>query len=358
MPLVEFSDNGLYCPQGQFYIDPWKPVDKALITHAHSDHARGGSQSYLCHRFTKPLLQLRLGDNSYQTVEWGESVFINGLKISFHPAGHVIGSSQIRLEYNGEVWVVSGDYKLTDDGLSGQFEVVPCNTFITESTFGLPVYKWKSPGQINNDIQNWIIKNKEQEKTSVIIAYSLGKAQRVIRAIAEVADKIFVHGAVYNVHQTLVNAGWKLPEVYRITTETSKEELAASVVVAPPSADGSSWMKRFPNHVTGVCSGWMQVRGHARRRNVDAGFAMSDHADWPGLLQAVKATGAEKVFVTHGFQATFSRYLNESGIEAAEVKTEYGSPPNLPPAGGEAFEDDVAPLNLPPVGGETYEDDE
>jgi putative mRNA 3-end processing factor len=325
MPLIEFSDKGLFCPQGQFYIDPWKPVNKALVTHGHSDHARWGSQSYLCHRFTKPILQLRLGDNPYQTVEWGETIFMNGVKISFHPAGHVIGSSQIRLEYNGEVWVVSGDYKVVNDGLSGQFEAVPCNTFITESTFGLPIYKWKSPEQINQEIKNWIVKNGADKKTSVITAYSLGKAQRVIQAIAEVTEKIYVHGAIYNVHETLIKAGWKLPEVHRITYDTPKDELAGSVVVAPPSADGSSWMKRFPSPVVGVCSGWMQVRGNARRRNVDAGFAMSDHADWPGLLQAVKATGAEKVFVTHGFQATFSRYLNELGIESGEVKTEYGN---------------------------------
>ncbi|MCW3080855.1 ligase-associated DNA damage response exonuclease [Segetibacter sp.] len=325
MPLIEFSDKGLCCPQGQFYIDPWKPVDKALITHGHSDHARWGSQSYLCHRYTKPILQLRLGDNAYQTVEWGETIFMNGVKISFHPAGHVIGSSQIRLEYKGEVWVVSGDYKVVNDGLSGQFEAVPCNTFITESTFGLPIYKWKSPEQINKDIQIWIQKNTADKKTSVITAYSLGKAQRVIQAIAEVTEKIYVHGAIFNIHETLVKAGWKLPQVHRITHDTAKVELAGSVVVAPPSADGSSWMKRFPDPVVGVCSGWMQVRGNARRRNVDAGFVMSDHADWPGLLQAVKATGAEKVFVTHGFQATFSRYLNELGIEAGEVKTEYGN---------------------------------
>lgn len=325
MPLIEFSDKGLCCPQGNFYIDPWKAVDKALITHAHSDHARWGSQSYLCHSYTKPLLQLRLGSNPYQTVEWGESLFLNGVKVSFHPAGHVIGSSQIRLEYKGEVWVVSGDYKVVNDGFSGQFEPVTCNTFITEFTFGLPIYKWKSPEQINKDIQHWILKNQSAGKTSVVIAYSLGKAQRVIRAIAEVAKNIYVHGAIFNVHETLLNAGWELPAVKRVTHETTKEELAGGVVVAPPSADGSAWMKRFSNYSVGVCSGWMQVRGNARRRNVDAGFVMSDHADWPGLLEAVKATGAEKVFVTHGFQAVFSRYLNENGIEAAEVKTEYGN---------------------------------
>jgi len=331
MSLIEFSDKGLCCPQGGFYIDPWKPVDKALITHAHSDHARSGSKYYLCHRYTTPLLQLRLGAHPFQSVEWGETVFMNGVKVSFHPAGHVIGSSQIRLEYNGEVWVVSGDYKLANDGLSGQFEVVPCNTFITESTFGLPIYKWKSPANINHDMQNWVQKNKALQKTSVFIAYSLGKAQRVIQAVSETTDRIFVHGAVYNVHQALLQAGWKLPVVYRVSDTTSKEELAGSVVVAPPSADGSGWMKRFPNHVVGVCSGWMQVRGNARRRNVDAGFTMSDHADWPGLLEAVKTTGAEKVYVTHGFQAAFSRYLTELGIEAAEVKTEYGNDEEISP---------------------------
>ena len=331
MALIEFTEKGLCCPQGKFYIDPWKPVNKALITHAHSDHAKWGSQSYLCHTYSKPVLQLRLGDNHYETVDWDENVFINEVKVSFHPAGHVIGSSQIRIEYKGEVWVVSGDYKVVDDGLSGQFQPIRCHTFITESTFGLPIYKWKPPEQINQDLQNWILKNQADGKTSVVLAYSLGKAQRVIRATAEVTQNIFVHGAIYNIHETLLHAGWDLPAVKRVTNETTKEELSGSVVVAPPGADASNWMKRFTPYSVGVCSGWMQVRGNARRRNVDAGFAMSDHADWPGLLQAVKATGAEKVFVTHGFQSAFSRYLGENGIEAAEVKTEYGNDEDIMP---------------------------
>jgi putative mRNA 3-end processing factor len=332
MALIEFTNKGLCCPQGGFYIDPWKPVDKALITHAHSDHAHYGSTSYLCHSYSKPLLQLRLGhQGNYQTIEWGEQILMNGVTVSFHPAGHVIGSSQIRLEYQGEVWVASGDYKVVNDGISGQFEPVKCNTFITESTFGLPIYKWRSQEQIHNDIQRWIQHNQAEGKTSVMIAYSLGKAQRALTAIAQVTDKIYVHGAIFNVHETLVNAGWQLPHVKRITPETTKEELKGSVVIAPPSADGTPWMKRFSPYSVGVCSGWMQVRGNARRRNVDAGFVMSDHADWPGLLEAVQATGAQKVFVTHGFQAVFSRYLNEIGIEAAEVKTEYGNDEEEPP---------------------------
>jgi len=334
MSLIEFTDKGVYCPKGNFYIDPWCPVDKAVITHAHSDHARFGSQSYLCHTDSKPILQLRLGPNNYQTTTWGETIFVNGIRVSLHPAGHVIGSSQIRVEDNGEVWVVSGDYKVVNDGLSGMFEPVACNTFITESTFGLPIYNWKPQEEIYNNIGKWINNNQADGRTSVIIAYSLGKAQRVLQAIEKATDKIFVHGAIWNVHETLVNAGWNLPAVKRITFETSKEELKGSVVIAPPSADGTPWMKKFSPYSVGVCSGWMQVRGHARRRNVDAGFAMSDHADWKGLLQAVKATGAEMVYATHGFTATFSRYLNDIGIEAGEVKTEFGNdeeeaPPNI-----------------------------
>lgn len=324
MNLIEFTDKGLFCRHGNFYIDPWKPVERAVITHAHSDHARVGSNFYLCHTLTKPLLQLRLGDNNYQSVEWNESVFMNGVKISLHPAGHIIGSSQIRVEYNGEVWVVSGDYKTENDGLSGSFEPVKCDTFITESTFGLPIYNWKPQQEIFSDIQNWIIKNKEVGKTSVLIAYSLGKAQRILSCIADITSNIFVHGAVWNVHQALINAGVQLPEVKRVMPDMPKETFKQSVIIAPQSAEGSSWMKRFVPYEVGICSGWMMVRGNVRRSNADKGFALSDHADWNGLLTAVKATGATKVYATHGFQSAFSRYLNENGIEAAEVKTEFG----------------------------------
>jgi putative mRNA 3-end processing factor len=324
MQLIEFTDSGLYCRAGNFYIDPWRPVDKAIITHAHSDHAKSGNKSYLCHHHTAPLLKLRLGDVSIQSIEWNEPVQINNVKVSLHPAGHIIGSSQVRVEYNNEVWVASGDYKTENDGISGEFEPVRCNTFISESTFGLPIYNWKSQPEIFSNIQQWIKENQEAGKISIIIGYSLGKAQRVLQCVAEVTDKIFVHGAIWNIHQALLNAGWNLPAVQWVTPATPKEDLKNAVVIAPPGAEGSPWMKRFTPYNTGVCSGWMQVRGNVRRSNADAGFALSDHADWNGLLQAVKATQAEKVFVTHGFQAAFSRYLNENGISSAEVKTEYG----------------------------------
>jgi putative mRNA 3-end processing factor len=246
------------------------------------------------------------------------------VRVSLHPAGHIIGSSQIRVEHEGEVWVVSGDYKLEADGLSGQFEPVKCHTFITESTFGLPIYNWKPQEEIFSNIQSWITKNKSEGKTSILIAYSLGKAQRLLPCVAAVTDTILVHGAVYNVHQSIANSGWNLPQVERVTPETPKEALKGAVVIAPSSAEGTPWLKKFAPYAIGICSGWMQVRGNTRRKNADAGFALSDHADWNGLLAAVKATEAEKVFVTHGFQHAFSRYLNEQGIAAEEVKTEYG----------------------------------
>ncbi len=331
MPLIEFTDKGLYCRAGDFFIDPWKPVDKAVITHAHSDHARWGSKHYLCHHYSKPLLQLRLGPNSYQSIDWNEPVRMNDVRVSLHPAGHMIGSSQVRVELNGEVWVISGDYKTENDGISGEFEPVRCNTFVTESTFGLPIYNWRSQFAIFSSIQKWIIDNRALGKTSVLIAYSLGKAQRVMKAIKEVSDSVMVHGAIWNAHKALVEAQLpsynttEFPSVERIVPETPKEKLSGAVIIAPPSADGTAWIKKFNPYSLGICSGWMQVRGHVRRRNADAGFVLSDHADWKGLLHSIKATEAEKVFVTHGFQAAFSRYLNENGTVAAEVKTEFGT---------------------------------
>lgn len=324
MPLIEFTDKGLFCPAGNFYIDPWKPVDKAIITHAHSDHAKWGSKNYLCHSFTKPILQLRLGDNNYQTAAWGEDILMNGVNVSFHPAGHIIGSSQVRVEYNGEIWVFTGDFKIEDDGLSGAFEPVKCNVFITESTFGLPIYKWKKQSIIYNDIQNWVRSNQQAGKASVIIAYSLGKAQRVIEAVSAVTNDIYAHGAVYNMQQALIEAGHSLHSVKRVENDIPKSAYRNAVIIAPSGAEGSPWIKRFNPFSLAICSGWMQVRGNARRKNADRGFVLSDHADWDGLISAVKETGAEKVFVTHGFQAAFSKYLDENGIPAAEVKTAYG----------------------------------
>lgn len=321
--LLSFTDKGIYCNIGKFYIDPWVGVDYAVITHAHSDHAKWGSKYYLSHKHSEPLLRFRLGqDITLQTLDYGQTVFINGVKVSLHPAGHIIGSSQVRVEYNGEVWVASGDYKTEDDGLSTAIEIVPCHVFITESTFGLPVYRWKKQQQIFESINQWWLKNQQAGKTSILFGYSLGKAQRILQSLDKSIGNIYAHTAVYNIQHALHQNGLPVYNVEQWTYNTPKDPKV--MIVAPPSAAGSLWLKRFEPYATGVCSGWMQVRGLQRRGNADAGFALSDHADWNGLNEVIKATGAQKVYVTHGYQSTFVRYLNETGIPAEEVITQYG----------------------------------
>lgn len=325
MDVLQFTDKGIYCPAGDFYIDPWKPVQRAVITHAHSDHASWGHQHYLCQHHSVPLLKLRLGaDIRVQGVSFGETLRYNGVTVSLHTAGHIIGSAQVRVQQENEVWVASGDYKLENDGLSGQFEPVPCHTFITECTFGLPIYNWQPQDIIFSNIRQWIYENQQAGKNSVLVAYSLGKAQRLLYNLKDTVSRLLVHGAIDTAHQVLLENGWPLPPVQKITPDTPKSDLKDSLIIAPPSAVDSVWMRRFQPYALGVCSGWMQVRGHMRRRNADAGFALSDHADWAGLLEAVKATGAEKVFTTHGFSSAFARYLQENGVEAKEVPTAYG----------------------------------
>ncbi len=322
--LISFTDKGLYCEKGNFYIDPWKPVETAVITHAHSDHARSGHKKYLCHNHSRSLLRSRLGENDYQSVRWNEPIMRNGVRVSLHPAGHMIGSAQVRVEYKGEVWVVSGDYKTEDDGLSGAFEPVRCNTFITESTFALPVYRWKPQELIYDEMRDWVIRNQAEGFSSVFQAYSLGKAQRIIDALRNFEGKIFVHGAVWQIQQALLEDGWMFPNVARITSDIPADIRKGSIFITPGSIEQTSLEKLVGPYRSAACSGWMQVRGNRRRGNNDIGFVLSDHADWNGLLSAIEATGAEKVFVTHGFQSVLSRYLNEKGISADEVKTHFG----------------------------------
>ncbi len=322
--MIEFTKEGLYCPQANLYIDPWKPVDKAIITHAHSDHARVGMRHYLAHTLSEHVLRHRLGqDISLETLDYHQTIHINGVAISLHPAGHIIGSAQVRLAYKGEVWVVSGDYKLEDDHISTPFEAVPCHTFITESTFGLPIYHWKPQDMIINEINAWWRKNQEEAKCSVLSAYSLGKAQRIIGNIDAQTGPILVHGAIANIHDALQANGIRLPKVERITQQTSKDTIRQSLVVAPSSALNSPWIRKLRPLSTGIASGWMNIRGARRRRAADRGFVLSDHADWPGLNQAISATGAERVYVTHGYTASFSRWLREQGKESYEVETLY-----------------------------------
>ncbi|MBB2148744.1 ligase-associated DNA damage response exonuclease [Pedobacter gandavensis] len=325
MALIKFTSKGIYCPKGDFYIDPWKPVHLAVTTHGHADHVKTGNQAYLCHELTKPILLQRLGlDLKIQTLAYGEQLQINGVNVSLFPAGHVIGSAQVRLAYKGEIYVVSGDYKVVYDGISTAFEPVKCHTFVSESTFGLPIYNWLPQQQVFDQISNWLSENWLQKKTSILTAYSLGKAQRLIKGLSGTGRKLYVHSAIANLNEAFIKAGVDLPETIRISPEISKSELQEGIVIVPPAVAEGRWIKSLMHPVTGVCSGWMQVRAARRWRGSDAGFALSDHADWPGLLSAIQATEAEKVYVTHGYTAIFAKYLNEIGIAAEEVKTQYG----------------------------------
>ncbi|WP_082621396.1 ligase-associated DNA damage response exonuclease [Bordetella sp. N] len=323
MDLIVARPEGLYCPPGDFYIDPWRPVDRAVITHAHSDHARSGSRHYLAARGGETVLRGRLGDINLQTLAYGEAVHHNGVRISLHPAGHVLGSAQVRVEHKGEVWVASGDYKLGDDPTCEPFEPVPCQVFITESTFGLPIYRWQTGAVLAGQINAWWAENAAAGRASVLYCYAFGKAQRVLCGLDPSIGPIVVHGAVENVNRGYRAAGVVLPPVLRVD-EADAGALRRVLVLAPPSARGTGWLRRFGDHADAFASGWMQVRGARRRRGVDRGFVLSDHADWPGLQTAIGACGASRVIVTHGQVAVLVRWLNEVGITAQSFETAYG----------------------------------
>jgi putative mRNA 3-end processing factor len=329
--LIELTDDGLYCRAGGFHIDPWRPVDRAVVTHAHSDHARWGSKSYLVAAPGERLFRTRLGDVALDTLPYGEAVERHGVRVSFHPAGHVLGSAQVRVEQRGEVWVVSGDYKLDPDPTCRPFEPVRCHTFLTESTFGLPVYRWEPPAALFAQVNSWWKANRDAGKASIVYAYSLGKAQRVMAGVDSTIGPIFTHGATEKVTQAYRDSGLSLPPTTAVgeAARGGKKQWAGALVIAPPSADGSPWVKKFEPASAAVASGWMMVRGARRRRAVDRGFVLSDHADWPGLLTAVKATGAERVLATHGFAAVLARYLRDNGTDADVVVTRYGDEDEL-----------------------------
>jgi putative mRNA 3-end processing factor len=323
--LLKFTSKGIYCIPGKFYIDPWKPVDLAVITHGHADHARSGMKKYLCHHFTKPILHSRIGKEiECQSVEYGEVLNINGVKVSLHPAGHIIGSAQIRMEYKGYVSVVSGDYKIQNDGISTPFESVQCNEFVSESTFGLPIYNWLTVEEQEKQMRNWVEQNKSNGKTSVFIGYSLGKSQRIMKAL-DGLDELHVHYSIAKLNEAYESVGIQLPNYKTVDLREDKKHLDGKIVILPPALIDNPAMKKIPNLAYAICSGWMQIRGARRWRSADAGFAVSDHADWPGLISAIKATEAEKVHITHGQTAVFSKYLTEIGISADEIKTEYGN---------------------------------
>lgn len=321
--VLTVRPEGIYCPEGDFYIDPWRPVPRALITHAHADHARPGHGAYLATESTAPVMRHRLGDISCQTIPYGETLMQNNARVSFHPAGHVPGSAQIRVEVDGEVWVVSGDYKTTNDGLSEPFEPVRCHTFITECTFGLPVFRWTPEAQLRADINAWWAACAADGKTAVLGAYALGKAQRLMVGLDTSIGPILTHGAVEATNRVLRAQGIPLPDTVQASIDVTAKTHPGALLIAPPSALGSKAFKRFGPVSEAFASGWMALRGVRRRRGLSKGFVVSDHADWAGLLSAITATGATRVLATHGYTGAFARYLGEKGWDAGVLETEF-----------------------------------
>ncbi|MEP6825843.1 MAG: ligase-associated DNA damage response exonuclease [Ramlibacter sp.] len=325
--LVVQRPEGLYCPQGDFYIDPWRAVPRAIITHAHADHARTGHGHYLAAAPAEGVLRARLGTIDLQTLPYGERIVHHGVGVSLHPAGHVLGSAQVRLEHGGQVWVASGDYKVAPDRTCAPFEPVRCDVFITESTFGLPIYRWPHDDEVFAGINAWWASNAEAGRASVLCCYSFGKAQRALSGVDPSIGSIVVHGAVEPLNRAYRAEGVALPLTRLVTEVTDKADLRRALVVCPPGAAASTWLRRFGECSTAFASGWMQLRGARRRGGYDRGFVLSDHADWPGLMGAIGATGAQRVIVTHGSIPVMVRYLAEQGLEAGAFQTEYGDEP-------------------------------
>lgn len=322
--LLAVTESGLYCAEGDFYVDPWRRVPRAVITHAHADHARAGCGRYLCAAPGKPVLRTRMGGNAaIDTVRYREPTTINGVKLSLHPAGHVLGSAQVRIEHGGQTWVVTGDYKLQPDPTCESFEPVRCDVFISESTFGLPVYRWPEPALVAAEINAWWRANRDAGRTSVILAYALGKAQRIAAIVDPTIGPIVAHGAVMKLVEAYRASGVRLPSIDRVPPRAKRVGGGRALVIAPPSVADGPWLKQFGDSAIAVASGWMTVRGVRRRRNVDKGFVVSDHADFPGLLSAVEASRADRVLVTHGFADVLARYLRERGLDARPLATRF-----------------------------------
>jgi putative mRNA 3-end processing factor len=322
--LLRVTDRGLYCAPGDFYVDPWAPVERAVVTHAHSDHARAGSARYLVAAPGLPLARQRLGsDARLVPLEYGRPLQVNDVTVSFHPAGHVLGSAQVRVEHRGEVWVVSGDYKRDPDPTCAAFEPVRCHTFITEATFGLPIYRWPAPQSVFAEINDWWRSNQQAGKASVLFAYALGKAQRLLAGVDARIGPIYVHGAVHHVNRLYRESGVSLPDAQYAGDAPRDTDWSQALIVAPTSARDTPWLRRFGRFSDGFASGWMRVRGQRRRRSIDRGFVLSDHVDWPGLMGTIRETGAERVFVTHGYTAVVARWLSEQGLEAHPLETRY-----------------------------------
>lgn len=321
VPLVRMTGAGLYCEPGDFYIDPFSgSVDQAVITHAHSDHARNLAKTFHATASSAPILYKRLGNNiDLRRYEYGETFILGDTRVSLHPAGHVLGSAQVRIEHDGEVWVVTGDFKRDDDPSCAPFEVVACDTLISEATFALPIYRWLPAADVAREILEWWETNIDYQQASVLFCYALGKAQRVLAELHKITGRTaLLHGAISPLVDIYRDAGIKMLATEKLDLKR-KRDYGGELVIAPPSAAGSAWMRRFKGAQTGFCSGWMRVRGNRRRRGYDRGFVLSDHADWPSLLQTISDSGAKNVQLHHGFSDILVRYLIEQGINAKSL---------------------------------------
>jgi len=318
--VLHTRPEGLYCPAGDFFIDPVRPVPRALVTHGHSDHARSGHGSVLATRETLDVMRLRYGENfagTEQEAILGEDIAIGGARVAFHPAGHVLGSAQIAVSAGGVRIVASGDYKRVPDPTCAPFEVVPCDVFITEATFGLPVFRHPDPA---HEI-GLLLKSVAEfpERTHLVGAYALGKAQRVIRLLRDQGyDRpIYIHGALQKLCDYYASRGIDLGELRPATLDTpQKSSFAGEIVVGTPSAFADRWARRFADPVACFASGWMRIRQRAKQRGVELPLILSDHSDWDELTRTITETGAREVWVTHGREEALVRWCELNGIAA------------------------------------------
>ncbi len=323
--LIIETDRGLFCPAGDFYIDAWKSVPRNIVTHAHSDHARRGSDRYLTASDGVNILRHRMGrDAVIDPIPYGQIIELNGVRVSLHPAGHVLGSSQIRIESAGEIWVISGDYKRQADPTCRAFEPVRCHTLITECTFGLPIFRWIDSSVVAADINAWWAGNQAVGRTSILLAYSLGKAQRVLAGLDANLGPILLHGAVHAITEAYRGSGIELPPAGYASVENAKLHRGKAMVIAPPSAMNSTWARKFAPFSSGVASGWMQVRGFRRRRGADRGFVLSDHVDFPALLETIEQTEADHIIATHGYTDALVKLMRERGKQSSALQTRFG----------------------------------
>lgn len=320
---LQVLEQGLFCPPGNFFIDAWRPVPTCVVTHAHGDHAYSGHGLYIATEESLQIIRKRMySDVPSKPVKYGEKFKMGDCWVSLHPAGHILGSSQVRIEYNGIVTVISGDYKRGFDATCAPFEVIECDIFVTESTFALPIYQWPTNEEIAKQVYSWWEENASNNHPSLLFCYSLGKAQRLMSLLADHTDKqVHLHGAVFSLSKLYESMGIKMIPFSAVSESAKGTSFAKELILAPPSAVGTPWMKRFPSSRTAFASGWMEVRGTRRRKALDRGFVLSDHADWNDLIKTIDETKAKIVLTTHGNSGTLARFLRETrNLDARELK--------------------------------------